>query len=124
MYKISVLFFIIVIVALSATQSCSKDKTLIPKSSVCDSTKTYTYTIDVKPIFDVNCASISCHSSIVQASGINLADYTNSKQYTENGKVICVMKHTCTPVMPQGAPKLSDSLIQVVECWAANGFKN
>jgi hypothetical protein len=122
MYKTTVLFFLIIIVALSATQSCSKDKT--QTSLICDSTKTYTYTADVKPIFDVNCATIACHSSIVQASGINLEDYNNSKQFTQNGKVLCVTKHTCTPVMPQGAPKLSDSLIQVVECWAAKGFQN
>jgi hypothetical protein len=124
MYKTTVLFFLVIIVALSATQSCSKDKTQTPNTLVCDSTKTYSYTADVKPIFDVHCASIACHSSIVQASGINLSDYTNSKEFTQNSKVLCVMNHTCSPVMPQGAPKLSDSLIRVVECWAAKGFQN
>lgn len=123
MYKTTVLFFLVIIVALSATQSCSKDKTQNPNTLICDSTKTFTYTADVKPIFDVNCATFACHDNLIKSDGINLSDYTNSKQFTETREVICAMKHACKP-MPQGAPKLSDSLINVIECWAAKGFQN
>ncbi len=122
MYKTTVLVFLITIVALSATQSCSKDKTKLPEPNICNN-PSYTYLADVKPIYDFYCASLPCHSSAAQASSVDLSDYTNAKLHTELGNALCAMKHTCWE-MPKDEPKLSDSLIQIVECWAANGFQN
>jgi hypothetical protein len=105
-------------------ESCSKDKTQAPNETFCDSTKTFTYTADVKPIFDANCALIGCHNTIGAAAGVVLDDFTSAKTFTESGKVICAMKYSsgCTPMPASG--KLADSLIQKVECWAKTGFAN
>lgn len=105
-------------------ESCSKDKTQSPNETVCDSTKTFTYTADVKPIFDGNCALIGCHNTIGAAAGVVLDDFTSAKTFTESGKVICAIKYSsgCSPMPASG--KLADSLIQKVECWAKAGFAN
>ena len=123
MNKNILIAFALMTTTIFVIQSCSKDTTQTPKTLVCNNAVTYSYTADVKPIFDVHCASFACHSNLVSAAGISLESFANAKQSTETTNVICSMKHVCKP-MPQSAPKLSDSLIQVVECWAASGFQN
>jgi hypothetical protein len=109
---------------LSSLYSCSKDKTEHPTATFCDTTQTYTYTIHVKPILDNSCAVSGCHNTAGAASGVVLDNYTDAKNATEKGRVICAMKYStgCYPMPPSG--KLPDSLIRMVECWANTGFSN
>jgi hypothetical protein len=122
MFKKALFLTITATVILVIVASCSKDKTIIAPNP-CDTPQPYSYSTHVKPIFDYHCASFACHSNIAQASSVDLSDYNNAKLHTELGNVLCAIKHTCTP-MPKDEPMLPDSLIQVIECWAAKGFQN
>ncbi len=120
MKKLVTVIFVLVL-AVSAFQSCSKDKTQTPSPTVCDSTVTYSYTANVKAVFDSHCTG--CHNDIIANGGVRLHDFNTAKQATQNGKVICTMRYTCSPAMPPTG-KISDAEIAIVECWANNGFLN
>nr|MBP6517021.1 hypothetical protein [Chitinophagales bacterium] len=38
-----------------------------------------TYTVDIKPILDANCATSSCHSATAKKEGYDLSSYSTSK---------------------------------------------
>lgn len=105
--------------------SCSKDQTpepIIeePAVDVCDSISK-AFASNVMPIFQDNC--VSCHSGSFPSGGIKLADHNDIS--TNLTVVLKTINHESgvTP-MPYQLPKLSDSLIQVIECWAADGAPN
>lgn len=104
--------------------SCSKDKTPEPEiitNDTCDSIPK-SFAIDVQPIFNNNC--VVCHnSSNNQANGQSWETYGEISANIES--ILTAINHEPgkTP-MPYQLDKLSDSLIQVIECWAADGAKN
>lgn len=107
------------------TASCSKDKTpepviVVPAANVCDSIPK-TFSSDVQPIFQTYC--VSCHSGSTPSAGYKLVDHNDiSSNITISLEAI---KHQAgVTAMPYFQPALSDSLIQVIECWVADGTPN
>lgn len=105
--------------------SCSKDQTPKPiieevPADVCDSIPK-SFATDVMPIIQSNCAG--CHSGSTPSGGIKLADHNDIS--SNLSLTLETVNHDIgvTP-MPYQQPKLSDSLIQVIECWAADGAPN
>jgi hypothetical protein len=94
------------------------DLTPTPKT-LCDSA---TFNAMVLPIFTKNCNLSGCHSS--GAGGIDLRKYTTSKACGESGLLLPAIKQTVggQKNMPQGAAKLSDRDIAIIECWITKGY--
>ncbi len=105
--------------------SCAKDKAAKPSDVDCTtvSQAANTYSLRVKTILNNSCTAVGCHDALLASAGINLATYDGSKVAFESNDVLCTVKHGqgCLP-MPQGAPKLADSLITYLQCWAENNY--
>ena len=100
--------------------SCAKEKvpTTVLDTSSCK--PNVSYLNDIKPIISNHC--VSCHSSKNPNGGYDLTNYDG---LTKNvSKVLASMKQDGTAQsMPQGY-KVADSLIQKLNCWINQGFKN
>lgn len=110
------------------TIRCSNDKSENPRpksTSGCD-TLNITYTDDVAPITNNNCAVSGCHtnSNSSPPRGLTLDTYNDVKQAVNNRPLLCAIKHgsDCSVEMPFGQPKLSQDTIRTIECWIENGM--
>jgi hypothetical protein len=107
-------------------ESCSQDKAALPTTIDCSgvNASTNTYNLAVKPILDFYCAYSGCHDAATNSSGVNLEGFAAAKNAFEAKDALCTVKHEqgCSP-MPQAAPKLADSLITKIQCWAENGYQ-
>lgn len=82
-----------------------------------------TYTKSIKAILNDNCANSGCHTANSLAGGIDLSTYTTAKNGIQNLECLCSLHHGsgCKP-MPEGGGKLDDATIQLIDCWAKNGY--
>lgn len=110
----------ICIVGSVVVSSCTKDK--VPPTVVdATCTDTISFSADILPIMQNNCTS--CHDSNNASGGYDLSNHAGVTQNT--AKVLgSMMQDGSASSMPQGAPKLADSLIQKVNCWINQGAKN
>jgi hypothetical protein len=119
-YKIG----IVAITALVFANACKSKKKVAtndskPKS-VCESMKV-SYTSDIKNIIDQNCGN-SCHSGQKKAGGIELTNYESVKFEASKTRFMGALRHEMPfSPMPKKHPKLSDSTLQVINCWIENG---
>lgn len=99
-----------------------KQEDLTPAGIACDSSAV-TYSGKVLSIIQSNC--YSCHGSGNVLGNVNLDGHANLKAYADNGKLSGAINHrTGYSAMPQGAGKLSDCDIQVIEKWISDGTPN
>jgi hypothetical protein len=83
-----------------------------------------TFNNEVSAIFRASCATSGCHMSPNPASNIDLSTYATAKFASFNRTVLQSIKHVPSigvTSMPPDAPKLSNELINIVECWIQNG---
>lgn len=82
-----------------------------------------TYTFAVKNILDNSCALGGCHDAVTQQNGINLSTFVTAKAAFQTQDVLCAINHgeDCEP-MPDGGAKLPELQINVLACWAKNGY--
>ncbi|HXH18198.1 MAG TPA: hypothetical protein VNJ07_03855 [Chitinophagales bacterium] len=89
----------------------------------CDTTTDVSYQSDVVPVLEANC--YRCHGESVYpflGNGNRLEGYSFLKVYVNDGRLRCAINHTpCAQPMPQGAPKLPDSTIAVIDTWICQG---
>ena len=83
-----------------------------------DPIKTVSYNNDVKPIMSNNC--ISCHGSSSPSAGLSLTTYTQVRNSTEKGGLLCKINASCG-VMPQSG-KMPQPLINTINSWATQGY--
>ena len=82
------------------------------------------YTLVIKDILDNNCASSGCHNASSRESGVDLSTYAKAKAAFQNTECLCSIHHGSEcKAMPQGSGKLDDATIQLIDCWAKNGYK-
>ena len=116
----------IIFCAIATIYACAANKTEVPQPIVCTGVNvdSNTYTLAIKPILDANCATFACHSAAVMESNVNLSAYVPAVAAFQNKDALCTIKQEgeCLP-MPDNQPKLADSLITVIQCWAENGYK-
>lgn len=80
-----------------------------------------TYTTNVKPIIDANCAS-TCHNAGRPAAGIDLTTYEKVKEQSLTGNLLGAIQHAeGAKAMPKKAPKMDDAAIQTIVNWANSG---
>lgn len=113
--------FIIVVLCCIFVSSCYYDhrQTLYPTSLQCD-TVNITYTNTLKSIVDAQCATPSCHKSIIP-SGYDLSNYEGLKKIALNGKLMPSLDFTGPYPMPKAAVKLDECTIAKFRYWTNNG---
>lgn len=87
----------------------------------CD-TQLVKYNSHIAQVMTNNC--LGCHSgAATSGGGINLETYTNVRNETLNGKLLCSINHAggCS-AMPKNGSKLSACDIRKVEIWKAAGY--
>ena len=113
------LFLVIGMFSLFFLIACTKQTN--PQTYDCTGTSP-TYTTDIKPIFDANCAASGCHSNSSRSSGFDLSAYAGSKAASSSDKLLGSIQHLSGYTsMPQNAAKLSDAQIKLISCWVQNG---
>lgn len=116
-YLISIAF-----IALFFLPACQKESnTDFAAQAVCTGAVP-TYTAYIATILNNNCASSGCHNASTAKAGIRLNDYTNaSSQFLSNSKNLASVHHAGgVDAMPRNAAKLSDALINKLDCWVKN----
>jgi hypothetical protein len=83
---------------------------------------TPTYTADIKPILDASCAKSGCHNAATAEKGINLSDYANASDISREDRFLGAIQHKKGyDKMPDDAPMLPESQVQLLTCWVQNG---
>jgi hypothetical protein len=114
-----VIFFMSFTLTLFLVQ-CKKDTVDTTTTTCTGATPTYTNTI--KTIMDRSCATPGCHNATTKSNGYDLSTYTGTSAGASNAAFLGAIRHTSGfKAMPQGAAKLTDSLITKVACWVQNG---
>jgi hypothetical protein len=110
---------LIILGGLSLNMSaCSKDKVPAPALNT-DCPDTVSYQSFVRPLIMSNCTTSGCHDAS-SAGGYVLETHT---QISANADIILnAIRHTSgISQMPQGQPKLADSLATKLNCWIIQG---
>ncbi len=116
---------LVVLFCITCYYSCTKDKAPKPAAIGCAGADSLnTYNLRIKGILDGNCATVGCHDAIYASSAVDLSTYATSKTAFETKSALCTIKQegSCL-AMPQGQPKLADSLITYIQCWTENGYQ-
>ena len=101
--------------------SCKKDKVPEPFLSA-NCPDTVFYQTKIKTIIDVNCSTSGCHDAS-SAGGLNLQ--THAQVSARASDILKAIRHEGgISNMPQGAPKLADSLANHFSCWINQGKLN
>ena len=81
-----------------------------------------TYTVDIKPILDANCATSSCHSATAKKEGYDLSSYSASKSASGKSAFLGPIQHKSGyKAMPEGRAALDEADIKLISCWVQNG---
>ena len=81
-----------------------------------------TYTVDIKPILDANCATSSCHSATAKKEGYDLSSYSTSKSASGKSAFLGSIQHKSGyKAMPEGRAALDEADIKLISCWVQNG---
>ena len=102
--------------------ACNKDKAIepTPVSDVVitnDCPDTISYASQIEPMMNQYC--ISCHSGGNSGFSPDLTNYSSVSSHAN-----AVLSSIQSGYMPQGSPKLADSLIQQFQCWINQGKVN
>ena len=98
--------------------SCTKNKVPIPELNT-DCLDTISYQTFVQPLISTNCSTSGCHDASSSGGYV----FESHAQVSTNADIILkAIRHTSgTTQMPQGQPKLADSLAMNFNCWIAQG---
>ncbi|PCJ67742.1 MAG: hypothetical protein COA58_00995 [Bacteroidetes bacterium] len=121
MKKIFILLFAISVFVIACDDD---DAVIVIKQSqeVCDSLDVL-YSNDIQKILDdAGCSGSYCHGG--GAAGYTMSDYATTKTSAEDSKFLKAIRHeNGVSPMPKGGDKLSDDVIQKIECWIQNGYR-
>lgn len=114
---------VIALVLINCTKDSSTEDYLANADCSSIDAANNTYTKNIKSILDARCATSGCHDAFAQSENIDLSTYGTAKTAFQNEDCLCSIHHGsgCKP-MPDGGSKLSDALIQQIDCWAKSGY--
>ena len=112
----------LVILFLFTLGSCTKDsasKVIVITESFCD-TLEVSFSADVLPVVQLNCAFSGCHDAGTSAGGYHFENYANISSNISD--ILIAIKHdpSFSP-MPKFESQLPDSMIQIFDCWEKQG---
>tara|TARA_Y100001978_G_scaffold202228_1_gene222677 strand:+ start:1959 stop:2306 length:348 start_codon:yes stop_codon:yes gene_type:complete len=106
--------YLYVVVSISVLNSCLKDK--VPNEfAACSDLVSFSQ--DIQPLVELNC--LGCHNEVVAANDVILTNHLRIAN--EANRMINSMQASGMDLMPFGGPPLSDSLIQLFQCWILQG---
>ena len=106
--------FLGIVIGISVLTSCLKDK--VPNEfAACSDPVSFSQ--DIQPLIEVNC--LGCHNEVVAANDVILTNHMRISN--EANRMINSMQASGMDLMPFGGPPLSDSLIQLFQCWILQG---
>jgi len=76
---------------------------------------------DVIPIFEANCALSGCHLGATPTAGVVMTNHSQVSGLAESGRLLSAIKHEGDFLMPLGSPQLDQTDIDIIECWILNG---
>ena len=80
-----------------------------------------TYEKDFKPIIQSKC--IECHgAATAQNQYPSLDTFTEVKNATESGSVLCRINGLCGSLMPQNGAKLPQTTLNTIKKWSETGY--
>ena len=101
--------------------ACKKDKTapvVPPVVNLCDSINPVSFINDIDPILNAN-NCYACHSSIAPI----FSDYSSVFDWRD--PILKSIQHDPSfRPMPENGAKLSDSIINMMQCWIESGAPN
>lgn len=101
----------------TGTSSTTNTNTNTNTGGTTTTTSSKTFTNDVKPIITANC--ISCHNTGMQSP--ILSTYTQVKNATSAGKLICTIQANGCKMMPPSG-KMSQANIDLILLWKSQGY--
>ena len=107
-------FLIHTAVSIFVLTSCVKEKVPTEFAACSDPVS---YSQDIFPLIETNC--VGCHNEVVAANDVILTSHTLISN--EANRMINSMQASGMDLMPFGGPPLSDSLIQLFQCWILQG---
>ncbi len=123
--KIKLSYLAIALTVGTLSYNCKKEKAEDPVVEVDPATcDPVSFSSDIQPILNNNCAFSGCHSQASSADGINLSSHAGATAVASS-KISGSINHQAgfSP-MPQNSPKLSNADIKKIECWIADGRPN
>lgn len=115
---------LVLAVAVSSLSACLKDRTseYVEVAPVACADTVFFQAEIMGEIMDVSCNTVGCHDAGTGSGSYVLENYT---QVAGAATVLVgVMNYTAGLPMPQGSPKLADSLLQKFDCWIEQGKLN
>lgn len=105
-----------VAVFIGSFESCTKDKTLVGNTTLCDSAN-ITYTTHIEPVLLNNCQI--CHGGYKP----KLESYEQVVDAAKNGNLYCSINWTngCR-TMPEKSAKLPDSVLKFFDTWKCKNY--
>ena len=116
-----IIAFTIIASLLVACKSKKEVAATTPAMPLDCTTKTLSYSVDIKPIMEGNCTR--CHNTNEKA-GYNFLNIESVKKAALNGQLLGTIKHLDGfSKMPAYSHKLDQITIDKIECWINNGMK-
>lgn len=82
-----------------------------------------TYDGHIKAVMDANCAIPTCHTQAAKSGGFALSTYFEVRDAAKKDNFLgAIKREQGFKGMPIGAPKLSDEIVEQLECWQENAF--
>lgn len=87
----------------------------------CDSTVDVSYSADISPILEANCALSGCHVGENPQSGIDLSSYSDVRATARNGRLLGTITGSPGPQMPPSGSPLPSAQIELIRTWVDAG---
>ena len=103
----------------------NKADTIKPANpDICD-TVNLSYSEDINPIIQQNCAISGCHTNATMAGTFTFETYAGLHEAIQHQRLIGAISHQAGFIaMPQNSPKLSDCDISKITQWVVIGAPN
>ena len=124
-YSKNRLLFLLITIACSYGCVNNKADTIKPINHVICDTTNLSYSADINPIIQENCAISGCHTNSTMAGSFTFETYTGFHQAVQHERLIGAIHHQSGFVpMPHNRPQLSDCDIAKITQWVSVGAPN
>jgi len=111
----------LIISSFSACYYDSEEDLYPPADNGCDTTQV-TFAMSVIPILEDNCYACHSNANAALSGNVRLEEYNDVMIQVTNGNLLGSITHSTGFLpMPQGAPRLDDCRIAIIQQWIESG---